>query len=111
MRLPIDTASVRFTAAGPDAVLNCDACSLNPDRRDLIHPVERATISLAEAALILGIHRSTAWSLHRRGEFPVPVLKIGSTLRVVKVHLQEFLETGDPIGSDSRVCASTSSAG
>jgi len=56
-----------------------------------------ATISLAEAAGVLGIHRTTAWSLHKRGDFPVPVLKIGSSLRVVRAHLQLFLETGEPV--------------
>ena len=35
-----------------------------------------ATLSLAEAARVLGIHRSTAWELYKRGEFPLPVLKI-----------------------------------
>jgi predicted DNA-binding transcriptional regulator AlpA len=55
------------------------------------------TISLPEAASILGIHRTTAWSLYRRGEFPIPVLKMGSNLRVVRKHLQMFLETGEPV--------------
>lgn len=58
---------------------------------------DRATISLAEAATILGVHRTTAWSLHKRGEFPVPVLRVGSNLRVVKAHLQLFLDTGQPV--------------
>ena len=30
------------------------------------------------AAAVLGIGRSTAYELTRRGEFPVPVLKVGS---------------------------------
>jgi len=63
----------------------------------------RATISLAEAAEILGMHRTTAWSLHKRGEFPVPVLKIGSNLRVVRAHLQLFLETGERVRPAVRV--------
>ena len=56
-----------------------------------------ATIGLAEAALILGIHKSTAWAMHQNGTFPVPVLKVGSRLRIVKAHLQQFLETGEPV--------------
>lgn len=59
------------------------------------------TMSLAEAAGVLGIHRTTAWSLHKRGEFPVPVLKVGSNLRVVKAHLQQFLDTGEPVMAGS----------
>ena len=54
-----------------------------------------ATMSLAEAAVTLHIHRTTAWQLYRRGEFPVPVLKVGANLRVVKAHLQRFLDTGE----------------
>jgi predicted DNA-binding transcriptional regulator AlpA len=53
-----------------------------------------ATVSLATAARILGIHRSTAWDLQRRGEFPIPVLRIGSRLRVTKSSLVSFLRTG-----------------
>lgn len=56
-----------------------------------------ATVSLGEAALVLGVHRSTAWSLYRRNEFPVPVLRIGSSLRVVKAHLETYLSTGVPV--------------
>lgn len=50
-----------------------------------------ATVSLAEAAHVLGIHRSTAWELYKRGEFPVPVLKIGNKLRVTKAQLARYL--------------------
>jgi len=53
-----------------------------------------ATLSLAEAALVLGIHRSTASELYRRGEFPVPVLQIGHRCRVAKIHLERFLLAG-----------------
>ena len=54
-----------------------------------------ATVSLAEAAVVLGVHRSTAWDLYKRGEFPVPVLQIGHRLRVTKHHLQRYL-LGEP---------------
>ncbi|WCO65289.1 helix-turn-helix domain-containing protein [Iamia majanohamensis] len=52
---------------------------------------ECATVSLAQAAKVLGIHRSTAWELYQRDEFPLPVLKIGHKLRVTKTHLARFL--------------------
>lgn len=54
-----------------------------------------ATLSLTEAATVLGIHRSTAWDLYKRGEFPVPVLHIGHRLRVTKAQLRRFL-LGEP---------------
>lgn len=60
-----------------------------------------ATCGLAEAALVLGIHKSTAWALCQVGEFPVPVLRVGTRIRVVKIHLQEFLETGVPVTFES----------
>jgi tyrosine-protein phosphatase YwqE len=62
-----------------------------------------ATMSLAAAAETLGIHRTTAWSLQRRGEFPVPVLKVGSNLRVVRAHLERFLDTGLPVEPGKRI--------
>lgn len=62
---------------------------------DLIDFSSCATVSLAEAAKVLGVHRSTAWDLYKRGEFPVPVLQIGHRLRVAKVHLQRYL-LGEP---------------
>jgi excisionase family DNA binding protein len=60
-----------------------------------------ATISLAEAARVLGVHRSTAWELHKRGEFPLPVLQVGTRLRVAKVHLEAYVlgPTGEGAGS------------
>jgi excisionase family DNA binding protein len=54
-----------------------------------------ATLSLAEAAKVLGIHRSTAWDLYKRGEFPVPVLAIGHRLRVTKLQLERYLLGGE----------------
>ncbi len=50
-----------------------------------------ATVSLAEAARVLGVHRSTAWELHKRGEFPLPVLQVGSRLQVAKAHLEAYV--------------------
>jgi predicted DNA-binding transcriptional regulator AlpA len=60
----------------------------------IIEAVPSMTMSLAQAAGILGIHRTTAWSLHKRGEFPVPVLQLGSSLRVVRAHLELYMSTG-----------------
>jgi predicted DNA-binding transcriptional regulator AlpA len=62
-----------------------------------------ATIGLAEAALILGIHKSTAWALYQAGTFPVPVLRVGTRIRVVKVHIQQFLETGQPVTFETAI--------
>lgn len=42
-----------------------------------------ATTDLVTAAKALGIGRTTAYQLARAGEFPVPVLRLGSRYRVV----------------------------
>jgi predicted DNA-binding transcriptional regulator AlpA len=60
-----------------------------------------ATMRLSDAALVLGIHRSTAWDLYKKGEFPVPVLRVGHSLRVAKIQLERFLLTGEGVSSDS----------
>jgi excisionase family DNA binding protein len=57
----------------------------------------RQTMSLAEVADVLGVHRTTVWALYKRGELPIPVLKIGSRLRVVRAHLERFMEAGIPV--------------
>jgi len=54
-------------------------------------------MSLADTAQILGIHRSTAWALYKNGELPVPVLRVGSSLRIVRAHVQQYLETGEKV--------------
>jgi len=64
-------------------------------RESVFDPTNCATVSLVGAAQLLGIHRSTAWDLHRRGQFPVPVLRIGHGLRVAKVQLERFLSEGE----------------
>ena len=64
-------------------------------RESVFDPTNCATVSLVDAAQLLGIHRSTAWDLHRRGQFPVPVLRIGHGLRVAKVQLERFLSEGE----------------
>lgn len=64
-------------------------------RESVFDPTNCATVSLVDAAQLLGIHRSTAWDLHRRGQFPVPVLRIGHGLRVAKAQLERFLSEGE----------------
>ncbi len=49
------------------------------------------TITVTEAAALIGIGRATAYDLVRTGEFPVPVLRIGRRYRVPKAWLEAFL--------------------
>ena len=49
------------------------------------------TLSVPEAGAALGISRQTAYELVRRHEFPLPVIKVGSKLRVPRVALARLL--------------------
>ncbi|MEV6504248.1 hypothetical protein AB0M53_43075 [Streptomyces prunicolor] len=48
-------------------------------------------IDLVTAARALGIGRTRAFELVRQGEFPVPVLRVGSTWRVPTAPLLSLL--------------------
>jgi excisionase family DNA binding protein len=50
-----------------------------------------ATVTVAEAALALGISRSHLYELIRVGEAPVRVLKLGASTRVITASLVEVL--------------------
>ncbi|WP_329334675.1 helix-turn-helix domain-containing protein [Streptomyces sp. NBC_01352] len=49
-------------------------------------------VSLAQAARALGIGTTTAYDLRRRGQFPVPVLRVGFRYRVRTADLIRYLE-------------------
>ena len=53
--------------------------------------VMSATFSVDEAAVLLGVSRSHAYDLVRRGEFPVPVIRLGRTVRVPRAALNNLL--------------------
>lgn len=50
-----------------------------------------ASLSLIEAAALLGIGRTHAYNLEAAGEFPVPVLHLGRVIRVPTAPLLELL--------------------
>lgn len=50
-----------------------------------------AAINLETAGRALGMRRSTAYSLARRGEFPVRTLRLGKQYRVVTAELLDLL--------------------
>jgi excisionase family DNA binding protein len=52
------------------------------------------TMSLTEAATVLGIGRSTAYELARRGEWPTPLLRLGRQYRVPTAQLTALLKPG-----------------
>jgi hypothetical protein len=50
-----------------------------------------AMVDLLTAARALGLGRTKAYELARRGEFPCPVLRVGDTYRVPTIALLELL--------------------
>ena len=52
------------------------------------------TMSLTEAATVLGIGRSTAYDLARSGDWPTALLRLGRQYRVPTAHLAALLEPG-----------------
>lgn len=55
-----------------------------------------ATLSLAEAAELLGISRSHAYRLARQDALPVPVIRLGRSSRVVAAVLDRYLAREKP---------------
>ena len=52
------------------------------------------TMSLTEAATVLGIGRTTAYDLARRGDWPTSLLRLGRQYRVPTAQLTALLEAG-----------------
>ena len=55
------------------------------------------TVDVTTAARALGLGRSTAYDLARRGEFPCRVLRIGSSYRIPTADLLRVLGIEPPI--------------
>ncbi|MEV6660632.1 helix-turn-helix transcriptional regulator [Nocardia fluminea] len=58
----------------------------SPDLAEITSP----TTDLATAAAVLGIGRSTAYTLAAAGDFPCKVIRIGTRYRVVTADLQRL---------------------
>lgn len=56
-----------------------------------------ATLTLPEAARLLGIGRTHAYTLAAHGEFPVPVMRLGHVVRVPTAPLLKLLGLPAPI--------------
>jgi predicted DNA-binding transcriptional regulator AlpA len=54
------------------------------------------TIDIPVAGSIIGLGRNKAYELVQRGEFPVPVLKLGCRLRVVTAHIRHLVDPPAP---------------
>jgi len=54
---------------------------------------EPLTLSLRDAARILGIGVSTAYRLCSQGQFPIPVIRIGGTVKVSTKRLRDYIDS------------------
>jgi hypothetical protein len=48
-------------------------------------------IDIVTAGRVLGMGRTAAYEAARRGDFPVPILRVGNRYRVVTAHLRDLL--------------------
>ena len=53
---------------------------------------EKLTISIPEAAVVLGISRGLAYDLARRDLLPVPVIRLGRRMVLSRKAVKELLE-------------------
>jgi excisionase family DNA binding protein len=60
-------------------------------QRNSASRVGRQTCSVEETAVFLGIGRTLAYELIRRGEFPLPVIRLGRRIVVPRAALDDLL--------------------
>lgn len=53
-------------------------------------------VDLVTAGSVLGMGRTLSYELARRGDWPVPVLRVGCRYRVVTAHLRGLLGVDQP---------------
>jgi len=58
-----------------------------------MNSVERKTLSIPEVSDILGISRNSGYALAKRGELPVPVIKLGKRMVVSKAAIEKLLQS------------------
>ena len=61
---------------------------------------DRLTISIPSACRLLGISRGLGYELARTGQFPVPVLKLGRRLVVLRIPLETLLKGASTQGQE-----------
>jgi excisionase family DNA binding protein len=57
----------------------------------------RSTVTVEEAAQLLGIGRSLAYEAVRTGSFPVPVIRVGARYLIPRAALERLLMGDDAV--------------
>jgi len=93
MRLPIDTGTVKFAAAGPaEPILDASGQKQSCEESEIARPLRMADVQLltvTEVASYLGIGRSSVYELMYRGE--LRSVKIGGSRRIRYSDLGEYV--------------------
>lgn len=63
--------------------------------------VDRQTMNLADAAKVLGISRPVAYALAQRGEFPLPIIRLGRRMVISKRALEALLDRTEVEGQQA----------
>lgn len=61
-----------------------------PSTAETLHLLESPFVDLRTANRIVGVGDTTGYDLAARGEYPVPVIRVGGQLRVASSHLLEL---------------------
>ena len=95
--MPHESSSTRAGSSGPDAVLSIEsAYSHNAEAQELkvlARAQRRSTLTVEEAAEMLGLSRAFAYEAVSRGE--IPSIRIGRRILVPKVALERLLNSAD----------------
>ena len=59
-------------------------------------PIQRLTLTIEEAARMLGLSRNGAYEAAARGD--LPVIRIGRRILVPRIALERLLEQAEPMG-------------
>lgn len=114
MRLPIDTQTVKFAAAGPpESVLDYETRAAKLDENGTAHPVnsqnlqdavtlgrplgdeEKFLYTVADVGRLLNLSRTKVYELLYAGQ--LVSVKIGASRRVRRVDLEAFIRELDPV--------------
>ena len=91
------TYPLRIDADTPDAAATQVSQSLPNCTTEVfvmetkIHPIDRRTVNLETVAKELGVSRPVVYEAARRGELPVPVIRIGRRMVVSRQALNDLL--------------------
>lgn len=86
-----DLAKERADIAGTCSDLDASSAREGNTAMRPLPRVERQTLSVPDACKVLGISRPVGYALIKRGEFPVPVIRLGRRIVIGRQALENLL--------------------